>query len=154
MTEQEIIKHIDNGAKHYIRLFANAEHMESYEREYYSYIKPKAGEHGISFVFDITIEHLPNERQQELATEIKALQMPIWLDLDASDEVFHLFFGRDKVHGQAEFAEEDEIYMAVLAEEWQEKVKTGNSENKQKDEYSANSTYINVSPLYPSTSYL
>ena len=70
MTEQEIIKHIDNGAKHYIRMFANAEHMETYEKEGYSYIKPKAGEHGISFVFDITIEHLPSERQQELATEI------------------------------------------------------------------------------------
>jgi len=124
MTEQEIIKHINEGAKHYIRMFAHAEHMEIYEKEYYSYIKPKAEEHGISFVFDIKIENLPKERQQELVNEIKALYMPIWLDLDASDKVFKMFFGREKVHGQTVFAEDDEIYMALLLEEWRENVKT------------------------------
>lgn len=118
MTEQEIVKHIDNGAKHYIRLFANAKHMETYEKEYYSYIKPKEGEYGICFVYDIKIENLSKQKQQNLVEEIKALQMPIWLDLDASDDVFRMFFGREKVHGQTVFAEEDEIYMAVLAEEW------------------------------------
>lgn len=123
MTEQEIIKHINDGAKHYIRMFANAEHMESYEKEFYSYIKPKEGEHGISFVYNIKTERLPREKQQELVDEIKALRMPIWLNIDASDEVFWMFFGREKVHGQSEFAEEDEIYMAVLAEEWQEMAK-------------------------------
>lgn len=138
MTEQEIIKHINNGAKHYIRMFANAEHMERYEKEYYSYIKPKAGEHGINFVFDIKIENLPWEKQKELVTEIKAMQMPIWLDLDVSDEVFHLFFGRDKVHGQNEFAEDDEIYMAVLVEEWRERKASWNEVGKR----SANVTRV------------
>lgn len=124
VKEQEIIKHINNGAKHYIRMFANAEHMETFETEYYCYIKPKAGEHGIRFVFDIKMENLPSEKQNELVKEIKDLQMPIWLDLDASDEVFRMFFGKEKVHGQTMFKEDDEIYMAVLAEEWQECVGT------------------------------
>lgn len=118
MTEQEIVKHINDGAKHYIRMFAHAEHMETYEKEYYSYIKPKEGEHGIGFVYDIKIENLSKEKQQKLVEEIKELQMPIWLDLDASDDVFQMVFGREKVHGQTMFAEEDEIYMAVSAEEW------------------------------------
>lgn len=119
MTEQEIIKHINDGAIHYIRMFANAEHMESHVTDYYSYIKPRADEHGISFAFDIKIEKLPAEQQKKLVEEIKALSMPVWLDLNASDEVFWLFFGREKVHGQRSFAEDDEIYMAVLKEEWQ-----------------------------------
>ena len=125
MTEQEIIKHINDSAKHYIRMFANAEHMETYETEYYSYIKPKTGEYGIRFVFDIKMENLPEEKQSELVKEIKTLQMPIWLDLDASDEVFRMFFGREKVHGQRVFAEDDEIYMAVLEEEWKKRVGAG-----------------------------
>jgi len=118
MTEQEIIKHINDGAKYYIRMFANARHMETFETEYYSYIKPQEGEHGIRFVFDIKMENLPEERQNELVKEIKALQMPIWLDLDVSDDIFRMFFGREKVHGQTEFKQDDEIYMAILAEEW------------------------------------
>lgn len=142
MTEQEIIKYINNGAKHYIRMFANAEHMEKHEEEYYSYIKPKAGEHGISFAYDIRIENLPKEKQQELVTEIKALQMPIWLDLDASDDVFRMFFGREKVHGQTVFAEEDEIYMAVSAEEWQAMDKADNSVDKQKVKWNAKITKV------------
>ena len=34
MTEREIIKHINDGAKHYIRMFAKAEHRESYEKDF------------------------------------------------------------------------------------------------------------------------
>lgn len=33
MTEQKIIKHINEGTKYYIRMFAYAEHMEIYEKE-------------------------------------------------------------------------------------------------------------------------
>lgn len=124
MTEQEIIKHINDGAKYYIRMLANAKHMETCENEYYSYIKPKNGEHGIRFVFDINMENVSKDKQQELVKEIKALQMPIWLDLDVSDEIFRMFFEKEKVHGQTEFAEDDEIYMAILAEEWQKRVVT------------------------------
>lgn len=143
MTEQEIIKHINEGAKHYIRMFAHAEHMETYEKEYYSYIKPKAGEHGICIVLDIKIENLPKERQQELVNEIKALYMPIWLDLDASDKVFKMFFGKEKVHGQTVFTEDDEIYMAMLAEEWRENAKTGKIWDSQKEQSPAKVIKVN-----------
>ncbi len=138
MTEQEIVKHINDGAKHYIRMFAHAEHMETYEKEYYSYIKPKEGEHGICFVYDIKIENLSKEKQQKLVEEIKELQMPIWLDLDASDDVFQMVFGREKVHGQTMFAEEDEKYMAVSAEEWQKMGKA----DKQKEKWNARVTKV------------
>lgn len=40
--------------------------------------------------------------------------MPFWLNLTSPDEVFRLFFGRDRIHGQRVFHEEDEVYMALL----------------------------------------
>lgn len=41
--------------------------------------------------------------------------MPFWLNLSSPDEVFRLFFGRDRIHGQRVFHEEDEVYMARLS---------------------------------------
>lgn len=117
MTEREIIEYIDSGANFYISMFGNAEHMEMVNKECYTYIKPNDGEHGITFVYNIHMEHLPTERQKELVAEIKALDMPIWLDLLTSDALFFLFFGKNKIHGQTEFADDDEVYLALLPDE-------------------------------------
>ena len=117
MTDREIIQHIDNGANFYVSLFGNAIHMEKVDKEFYSYIKPKAGEYGISFIYNVRIENLPLEQQKSLIYEIKSMHMPIWLDLLTSDEVFYMFFGKEKTHGQTEFNENDEIYLAMLPEE-------------------------------------
>lgn len=124
MTESEIIRHIDEGAQFYIHLLGSAEHMEIVEREFYSYIKPKSHVHGISFVYNIRIEGLDSVKQRALVSEIKALNMPIWLDLNASDALFLLFFGRDKSHGQTVFHEDDEVYMALLSNEQPDYPKT------------------------------
>lgn len=116
-TEKQIIKHIDDGANFYISLFGNAEHMIMVDNGFYSYVIPKEGEHGIKFVYDIRITHLPIEQQKEIVAEIKALDMPIWLDLFASDKLHNLFFGKDKVHGQTVFADNDEVYLALSPDE-------------------------------------
>lgn len=117
MTEKEIIKYIDDGANFYISLFGNAEHMEIVEKEFYSYVKPKTDEHGITFIYNVRLENLSIERQKEIIGEIKALRMPVWFDLAASDELFYLFFGKEKTHGQTVFSDNDEVYLALLPNE-------------------------------------
>lgn len=117
MTEREIVKHISDGANYYVSLFGNAEHMQMIDNGFYSYVKPKDGEHGISIIYNIRIEDLPLERQKELVAEMKALNMPIWLDLLTSDDIFSLMFEKNKIHGQTEFDDNDEIYMALLPDE-------------------------------------
>lgn len=67
---------------------------------------------------DIRVEGLDAAQQQAIAAEIKALNVPFWLNLTASDELFRLFFGKEKIHGQTEFALDDEQYMAMLPEDF------------------------------------
>ncbi len=113
MTNHDILKHIDDGANFYLRLFGNAEHMETVDTGYYTYVKPKQGQPGITFVYDIRLEHLPVEIQREKAAEIKALKMPIWLDLLASDQLHKLIYDKGKIHKQT-IDDSDEVYMAML----------------------------------------
>ena len=84
---------------------------------FYTYVKPKAGEYGITFIYDIRIGELPAERQKILIDEIKSLNMPVWLDLLAEDELYRLVYGNAKVHGQTALSDEDEVYLAMLPEE-------------------------------------
>lgn len=64
MTNREIIKHIDNGANYYVSLFGEAVHMEKTDKKYYSYLKPKSGEQGISFIYNVRINGLPTEQMK------------------------------------------------------------------------------------------
>lgn len=117
MTTQQIIRHIDDGANFYVSLFGTAEHMEMVDNGFYTYVKPKEGQAGISFIYNVRLENLSLETQKEKIAEIKALGMPIWLDLLASNELHCMMFGREKTHGQTTFAENDEVYMALLPDE-------------------------------------
>lgn len=117
MTDKEILKHINDGADYYVSLFGQAEHMETVKTEYYSYVRPKGDVHGVSLVYHVCLDRLPEEKQQAVISEIKALHMPVWFDLNASDEVFRSFFGKERIHGQRVFAEDDEVYLALLPNE-------------------------------------
>lgn len=114
MNDMQIVKHIDDGANFYVRLFGTAEHMTIVDTGFYSYVQPKAGEMGITFIFDVRIENLPPEQQKRLIAEMKALSMPIWLGLNANDDLHYFVYGRNKTHGQRNFSENDEVYMAML----------------------------------------
>ncbi len=116
MNDEEIIRHINDGANHYISLFAEAEHMEITDTGTYSMVRPRPGEEGIAFIFNIRVDALAKEQQYAVAEEIRTLEMPFWLDLNASDDVFALFFNKEKIHGQTEFAFDDEQYLAMLPE--------------------------------------
>lgn len=116
MTDREIIQHIDDGANYYVGLFGEAVHMEKVHKEFYSYVKPKAGEQGISFIYNVRINDLPAEQMKMVIDEMKSMNMPIWLSLLASDEAVFLFSGKT-AHEKPEPSEDDEVYMAMLSEE-------------------------------------
>jgi len=65
MTNREILQQIDDGANYYVSLFAEAIHMEKVDKEFYSCIKPKAGEQGISFIYNVHLNDLPPEKSKK-----------------------------------------------------------------------------------------
>ncbi len=117
MTNKEIIKHIDDGANYYVGLFGEAVHMEKVDKEFYSYIKPKSGEQGISFIYNVRINNLPAEQMKTVVDEMKSMNMPIWLGLNLSDEAAYIFSGKKPTHEKREPKEDDEVYLAMLSEE-------------------------------------
>lgn len=117
MNRGEIIDAIDRGANYYVELFGRAEHMEIVRREHYSFVRPKGDEYGIRFVYDLRLEGLPEERQRELAGEIKFLGMPVWLNLGSSEQVFRVYTGTERPNPPRELSPEDEVYMAMLPSE-------------------------------------
>lgn len=120
MTNREIIRHIDNGANYYVGLFGEAIHIEKVDKKYYSYIKPKAGEQGITFIYDVRINDIPTEQIKTVVDEMKSMNMPIWFGLLASDEAALIFSGKEPTHDKTETDENDEIYMAILPEDKRE----------------------------------
>lgn len=117
MDRGEIINAIDRGANYYVELFGRVEHMEIVRREHYAFVRPKGDVYGIRFVYDLRLEGLPEERQRELAGEIKSLGMPVWLNLGSSDQVVRAYTGKERPDPSREPAPEDEVYMAMLREE-------------------------------------
>lgn len=117
MNRNEIIDAIDRGANYYVELFGRAEHMEIVHREHYSFVRPKGEIFGIRFVYDVRLDGLPQEQQRELIAEIKALQMPVWLNLGCSDEVVLLYSGKEKKDPPVEPSPDGESYMAMLPDE-------------------------------------
>ncbi len=117
MTNREIIQYIDEGANYYVGLFGEAVHMEKVDKEFYSYVKPKEGEQGISFVYNVRINDLPAEQMKTVVDEIKSMNMPVWFDLLASDEAVSVFSGKKPTNEKPEPSEDDEVYLAILSEE-------------------------------------
>lgn len=117
MDAKQIVRYIDNGANYYLRLFGDAQHMEYVDNGYYCYVRPKNGEKGITFVFNIRLDNISPEVKVKKIAEIKALNMPIWLDLLAPSDLHILLFGIDKEHGKTVLDDCDEAYMALLPHE-------------------------------------
>ncbi|MDE6593902.1 MAG: GNAT family N-acetyltransferase [Oscillospiraceae bacterium] len=120
MTNKEIIRHIDEGANYYVGMFGEAVHMEKADKEFYSYVKPKPGEEGISFIYNVRINDLPEEQMKAVIAEMKSMNMPIWLSLFISDEAAFIFSGKKPAHEKQEPCEDDEVYLAMLPEEKRE----------------------------------
>ena len=71
----EFIKHIDDGANYYVGLFGEAVHMEKFDKEFYSYVKPKDGEQGISFIYNVHINDMPSEKMKTVVDEMKSMNI-------------------------------------------------------------------------------
>lgn len=117
MEPAEIIRHINDGANFYLKFFGDAEHMEYHSNGVYSYVKPKDGEEGIRFVFDIRLENLTRDEQAKYIEEIKGLDMPVWWDLQPPAELYPLIHNREKETFPKEPADGDELYMAMFPDE-------------------------------------
>lgn len=117
MTEQEIICHVNDGANFYLRFFGDAIHMEYHKNEFFSFIQPKQGEHGVSFAFDVRLEKIDPKEQLKKVSELRLLKMPIWWDLQASDSLYKLVHGHDRIRPVPEPVDGDELYMAILPNE-------------------------------------
>ncbi|MDR1755278.1 MAG: GNAT family N-acetyltransferase [Eubacterium sp.] len=117
MTDRDIIRCVDDGANFYLRFFGEANHMMYFKNDYYSYIQPKKGEHGVKFVFDVKIESLSQSERFEIICELKTLKMPVWWDLQSSDDLYTMIHGKDKGKPVIEPADGDELYMAILPED-------------------------------------
>ncbi len=116
MTKAEISRYIDRGADFYIDLFGRAEHMERVKRRYYSFVRPKGDVFGITFIYDVNLNGLPREKIQEQVAEIRALNMPVWLALNTSEEVLLAYSGKEKLDPPREPTMDDEAYMFMLPE--------------------------------------
>ena len=117
MTDREIIKCVNDGANFYLQFFGDAKHMEYYKNNYYSYIQPKKGEHGIKFAFDVKLENLSERLCLEKISELKSLKMHIWWDLQSSDVLYKLIHGKEKMKPTSEPVDGDELYMAIFPDE-------------------------------------
>ena len=117
MTDYEIISCVNDGANFYLRFFGKAVHMEYCKKEFYGYIRPKQGEHGVRFIFDVRLESLPNDRKLEKIAEIKSLDMPVWWDMHSSDALYRLIHGKAREKVEGTLTDGDELYMAILPDE-------------------------------------
>lgn len=100
MTGKEIIRRVNDGANHYIRLFGEAPHMESTDNGVYRVIRPKRGEKGLKFVCDVRPELL----DRRAIREIKRLKIPVWWPLQMPDDL----------KKAVKFNAGEELYMAVF----------------------------------------
>lgn len=119
MTDREIIRCIDDGANFYLRFFGDAAHMDCRKNEFYSCIRPKKGEHDVAFVFDVRLEDLAEHERLEKIAEINALQLPVWWGLQASDGLYRHIHGKGREKAAPEPADGDELYMAILSDDWE-----------------------------------
>ncbi|GHV06064.1 hypothetical protein FACS1894217_04030 [Clostridia bacterium] len=113
MDKQTVIRHIDNGANFYLRLLGDAKHMDFTDNGVYSVIRPKSGEHGVCFVFDVRLEQLSEDVAKEKIAEIKTLHMPVWWSMCSSERVLDLLQGEPVPKSQPE-PNDGEAYMAIL----------------------------------------
>lgn len=116
MEKTEIIRHINDGANFYLRVLGNAEHMEYSDNNYYSMIRPKAGQQGVTSAFNLRLEHLPEQEWKEKIDEIKKMNLHIWWGLGLSERMMEAVFGDNKPLPATEDNDE-EGYMAMLPED-------------------------------------
>lgn len=116
MKNSEICKHIDDGANFYLRILGDARHMEYIDNGYYSIIRPKEGQEGVTCLFNVRLEHLPDDKLEQKVNEIKELNMHTWWGLTLSERMLNAIWGEKRPEPPPE-PNDEEGYMAMLLNE-------------------------------------
>ena len=111
MTDNEIIKYIDDGAIFYLDFFGDAVHMKSTDNGVYRMIRPKENKQGVKFIYDLRLDHLTDDEAKTKITEMKLTGLPVWWPLH-SKRIRELLHGKDFIAKPP--SEGDEFYMALL----------------------------------------
>jgi GNAT superfamily N-acetyltransferase len=117
MEKGEIIHHIDAGANYYLRLLGDASHMTYRSNPNYDLIQPKGGEQGVSCVFNIRLDHLPEVELEQKVSEIKQLNLHIWWGVGLSERMLDAIWKGQPRPVSLPEPNDDEACMALLPEE-------------------------------------
>ncbi|MDR0898365.1 MAG: GNAT family N-acetyltransferase [Oscillospiraceae bacterium] len=90
MTEGDILRCIDAGAKFYLDFFGDAIHMDRQDNGLYTTIAPKDGEQGVRFVYDLRLAHLDDAAAGAAIAAIQAMEMPVWWGLSQGGDEFYM----------------------------------------------------------------
>jgi len=71
----QALRLIDEGANFYLRLLGDAEHMDYHRYDCYAIIRPRPGHEGGMSIFDVRLEHLPDEVIEQKVAEIKQMDV-------------------------------------------------------------------------------
>lgn len=116
MNARDILRHIDEGANHFLRTLAAVPHMTCMDAGGFTVIRPKEGQEGIFFVCGLQLEGCTPSQWRDIIARAKATGLPVWFPLLSTDEQFTCFFGRERING-APLAADDEVYMALFPHE-------------------------------------
>ena len=116
MNARDILRHIDEGANHFLRTLAAAPHRTCMDAGGFTVIRPREGQEGVLFVCGLQLEGCTPSQWRDIISRAKATGLPVWFPLLSTDEQFACFFGRERIHG-APLAADDEVYMALFPHE-------------------------------------
>lgn len=121
---REIKHYIDKGADFYLRMLADAEHMEIVDNGIYEIMRSRGDVNHLCVVYNIRLEHLSDEEIIEAVKEIRELKVHTWWPA-RSERVLDIMDGKDR--GPEGPFGDAELYGIMVAEEVPKYPKTPNS---------------------------
>lgn len=115
MEKETIKEYINNGAIHYLRLLAEADHMVLEDDGFCTLIHPKEGEEGGTSVFNFRFDGMTDEEIERKILQIKEKNIHTFYGCYPPENVKNILM---KSNPKTEENEEDsETYMAILPHE-------------------------------------
>lgn len=114
MESKEIMHYVDAGADFYLRMIADADHMEILDNGIYEMMRSRGGVNDLCVVYNIRLDHLSDEGIKQAMQEIKDLNVHTWWP-SFSERVLDVIYGKDR-KPESIFSDE-ELYGIMLSEE-------------------------------------
>jgi ribosomal protein S18 acetylase RimI-like enzyme len=117
IEKTQVLRLIDEGANFYLRLLGDAEHMDYRRNDCYAIIRPRPFHEGGTSLFDVRLEHLPEEEIEQKVAEIKQMDIHTWWGLCQPERVLNAIWkGQTRPQPLLE-SNDEEAYMAMFTEE-------------------------------------